>query len=339
MEDSAHSMKKQHILLTGGVGSRLWPLSRKSCPKQYLPLIQGKSLFQLCIERNAGLVDAGIIVGNKDNYKHSRTQASGDYGFNYDEIIEAVPKNTAAAIAFAALATNPEDLLLVTPADHVIDAGENYEKAITYAFQLAEQGAIVTFGVKPNQPETGYGYIEHKGLDVLGFKEKPNQDLAEKYIKAGNFLWNSGIFCFQAKVFLEALKQFEPEIYEKSRIAYEARQKDFLPEHESEQIPELSVDYAVMERSKNIKVVSADFYWSDLGSFSAIYDYFKLHDLGRFDQSQNLILNSNKHIELPHVSEHIYVETKDAVLLVDKNQAQDVKQIHNSIKTAHPELT
>lgn len=332
-------MKKQHILLTGGVGSRLWPLSRKSCPKQYLPLIQGKSLFQLCIERNAGLVDAGIIVGNKDNYKHSRAQALGDYGFNYDEIIEAVPKNTAAAIAFAALATDPEDLLLVTPADHVIDAGENYKKAITHAFQLAEQGAIVTFGVKPNQPETGYGYIEHKGLDVLGFKEKPNQDLAEKYIKAGNFLWNSGIFCFQAKVFLEALKQFEPKIYEKSRIAYEARQKDFLPKHESEQIPELSVDYAVMERSENIKVVSADFYWSDLGSFSAIYDYFKLHDLGRFDQSQNLILNSNKHIELPHVSEHIYVETKDAVLLVDRNQAQDVKQIHNSIKTSHPELT
>ncbi|MDZ4329892.1 MAG: sugar phosphate nucleotidyltransferase, partial [Flavobacterium sp.] len=194
-----------HVILTGGVGSRLWPLSRKSQPKQYLDLFDGKSLFEMTVERNRNLANKIMVVGNIDNCHLSR-KVMEKSNTPYLDIVESTPRNTAAAIAFAAFASHPDDILIVTPSDHIIDAMENYEAAINEAVEKASKGYIVTFGIVPTKPEIGYGYIERKGDDVISFREKPNQVTAKDFIAKGNFLWNSGMFCFKAGVFLEELQ-------------------------------------------------------------------------------------------------------------------------------------
>ncbi|MAG88097.1 MAG: mannose-1-phosphate guanylyltransferase, partial [Flavobacteriaceae bacterium] len=161
-----------HVILTGGVGSRLWPLSRKSQPKQYLELFKNDSLFELAIKRNQKFSDGLIVVGNKDNRSLSISSLN-KLGINsYHEIVEATPRNTAPAIAFAAFQVKPEDILVVTPADHIIKADKNYDHAVSKAIKLAQEGNIVTFGVTPTRPETGYGYIESEGQNVVSFREK-----------------------------------------------------------------------------------------------------------------------------------------------------------------------
>ena len=194
-----------NVILSGGVGSRLWPLSRKSHPKQYLPLFQEKSLFELTIQRNRPIADKLMVIGNRDN-DHLSQEVLDKLDVNYLKIVEAVPRNTAAAIAFAALAVDENDILIVTPSDHLIEDMEAYQDAMKRAIDLAKNDFIVTFGVQPTRPETGYGYIEHKGDKVISFREKPNHITAQDFIEQGNFLWNSGIFCFKAKVLLKELK-------------------------------------------------------------------------------------------------------------------------------------
>ncbi|MFT5253947.1 MAG: mannose-1-phosphate guanylyltransferase, partial [Flavobacteriales bacterium] len=253
-----------HVILTGGVGSRLWPLSRKSQPKQYLDIFDGKSLFEMTVDRNRNIADKVMVVGNIDNCHLSR-KVLEKTNTEYIDIIESTPRNTAAAIAFAALAADPKDILIVTPSDHIIDDIEAYETAIQEAVEKASRGFIVTFGIVATKPETGYGYIERKGDDVISFREKPNQVSARDFIAKGNFLWNSGMFCFKAGVLLEELKAFHPEVYEKSKLVWEGNTNGNLDLTLSLDIPSISIDYAVMERSKKIKVVSSTFDWSDLG--------------------------------------------------------------------------
>ena len=260
-----------HVILTGGVGSRLWPLSRKSQPKQYLDIFDGKSLFEMTVARNRNIADKLMVVGNSDNCHLSRKVVEKT-NTEYIDIVESTPRNTAAAIAFAAFASDPEDILIITPSDHIIDGKETYETAIKEAVEKAKQGHIVTFGIVPTKPETGYGYIERKGDDVISFREKPNQVSARDYIAKGNFLWNSGMFCFKAGVLLDELKAFVPEVYAKSKLVWDANTNGNLDLNLSLDIPSISIDYAVMERSKKIKVVSASFSWSDLGSFESVYD-------------------------------------------------------------------
>ena len=259
-------MSIYNVILSGGVGSRLWPLSRKSHPKQYLPLFDNKSLFELTIQRNRPIADKLMVIGNRDN-DHLSQEVLDKLDVEYLKIVEAVPRNTAAAIAFAALAVDDDDILIVTPSDHLIEDMEAYQVAMKKAIDLAQNDFIVTFGIHPTRPETGYGYIEHKGDKVLSFREKPNHITAQDFIEQGNFLWNSGMFCFKAKVLLKELKKFEKEIYEQSKIAWEASNNGELDEALSLEIPSNSIDYAVMERSKKIKVVPAKFVWNDLGSF------------------------------------------------------------------------
>src|SRR5690606_4541615 len=174
-----------HVILSGGVGSRLWPLSRKSNPKQYLNLFKEGSLFGMTVLRNKGLCDKVTVVGNCDNYQLSRDvlESQGDF---YRDIVEATTRNTAAAMAFNAFAAEPEDILLVTPSDHVIVGEEAYKLAIEQGIEKAREGYIVTFGIQPTRPETGYGYIEYEDDRVLSFREKPNQDTAEDFIEQGN---------------------------------------------------------------------------------------------------------------------------------------------------------
>lgn len=326
-------MKVTNVILSGGVGSRLWPLSRKSKPKQYLPLFDGKSLFKLTVDRNKDVCDHVLVVGGKDNFELSRELL---VDFDYTEIIEATPRNTAAAIAFAAFAHDSADILLITPSDHLIEDAPAYESAIREAIRLAKDGYLVTFGLRPTKPETGFGYIEYEGSEVLSFREKPNKETALEFIKAGNFLWNSGMFCFSAGVYLDQLKKYEPSVFEASKEAFQNSDDGFLPEAESMKIPSISVDYAVMERSDKIKVVASAFKWSDMGSFEALYEYISQDDPRK--SGTNLVLGSNKKVEFLGVSNIILVETKDAILVLDKKNAQDVKKIYERLERENPDL-
>ena len=323
-------MSVYNVILSGGVGSRLWPLSRKNHPKQYLPLFDGKSLFELTIERNLCVADKLMIIGNKEN-DHLSQEALDKFDIEYTKIVEAVPRNTAAAIAFAALAVDEDDILIVTPSDHLIEDKEVYKEAMQKAIELAENDYIVTFGVQPTRPETGYGYIEHKGDKVLSFREKPNHITAQDFIEQGNFLWNSGMFCFKAKVLLKELKKFEKEIYETSKIAWKASVKGELDEALSLQIPSNSIDYAVMERSKKIKVVPACFVWNDLGSFESLYDYFQLN--GHYiDRNGNMVIGTNVYTSFVGLQNCIFVNTPTANLILQKEYSQEVKNIYTHLE-------
>ncbi len=201
-----------HVVLTGGIGSRLWPLSRKSQPKQYLELFDGQSLFEKTVARNENVSNKMIVVGNIENYKMSNAIMS-KFNKPFTHVVEAVPRNTAAAIAFAAFASNPEDILLITPSDHVIEGSDLYNTALRQAIALANQDYLVTFGIKPTKPETGYGYIEFENENVIAFHEKPNFETASTYMENGNYFWDSGVFCVKAGKVLAELKKQEPEVY------------------------------------------------------------------------------------------------------------------------------
>ena len=321
-----------NVVLSGGVGSRLWPLSRKARPKQYLPLFQGQSLFVKTILRNKDLTDGLLVVGNADNHVLSVHQLEGLEIPSKSYIIEACPRNTAAAIAFAAFSVSPDDLLLITPSDHLIADGKAYAEAIQHAKELANRGYLVTFGLEPTHPETGYGYIECAGEEVLSFREKPNEDQAKRFLEAGNYLWNSGMFCFQAKVFLEELKLHSPEVYETSLVAFsKINNKGELNESLSLRIPSISVDYAVMEKSDKIKVVRGDFSWSDMGSFASIYDYL-LQQGHAIDGEGNMVIGTGKPVSFVGIKNSILVHTEDALLVVQKESAQKVKNVYDQLQ-------
>lgn len=324
------NQKIVHVVLTGGVGSRLWPLSRKSQPKQYLELFEGKSLFEMTLDRNKDLVDEVIVVGNKDNC-HLSKNVLDKTNTSSLEIIEATPRNTAAAIAFAALATGPEDILIVTPSDHVIEGEAAYKVAIEKGIAIAKEGNIVTFGIQPTKPETGYGYIEHAGQEVLSFREKPNTETAQDFIAKGNFLWNSGMFCFQARVFLEELKAFQPNVHKASKIAWDHSKAGSLDENLSLEIPSISVDYAVMERSSKMKVVPTSFEWSDLGSFESVYAYLKSKN-HPVDTNGNMCIGSEIYTAFVGLKNTIFVHTKTANLILQKEASQDVKQVYSQLE-------
>jgi mannose-1-phosphate guanylyltransferase len=333
-------MEKQHsithVILTGGVGSRLWPLSRKSQPKQYLDLFDGKSLFEMTVDRNRELVDKVMVVGNADNCHLSRNVMTKT-NTPYIDVIESTPRNTAAAIAFAAFASDPNDILVVTPSDHIIDGTQEYAEAINQAIEKASKGFIVTFGIIPTKPETGYGYIERKGDDVVSFREKPNKTTATDFINKGNFLWNSGMFCFKASVLLEELKVFSPEVYEKSKAAWDKNEKGHLDLDLSLEIPSISIDYAVMERSKKIKVVPSTFVWSDLGSFESVYDYLvsKGHPI---DKNGNMVIGTNTFTSFIGLKNTIFVATDNANLILQKEHSQEVKNIYNALEKQNSDL-
>ena len=325
-----------HVILTGGVGSRLWPLSRKSQPKQYLDIFDGKSLFEMTVDRNRNIADKVMVVGNIDNCHLSKAVLEKSETV-YIDIIESTPRNTAAAIAFAAFASNEDDILLVTPSDHIIGRMERYEEAIHEAIDKASQGAIVTFGIVPTKPETGYGYVEHKGDQVISFREKPNQVTARDFIAKGNFLWNSGMFCFKAGVFLEELKMYAPEVFRTAKIAWDRNDKGNLDLSLSLDIPSISIDYAVMERSKKIKVVGSQFEWSDLGSFESVYDYLKT--IGHpVDENGNMVIGTNNYTAFIGVQDTIFVHTDTANLILKKEFSQDVKSVYSALERENSDL-
>ncbi|WP_289661645.1 mannose-1-phosphate guanylyltransferase [Flavobacterium panacagri] len=320
-----------HVVLTGGIGSRLWPLSRKTLPKQYLELFEGESLFEKTVVRNKNISDKTIVVGNIENYKMSNAIMS-KFGKPFTHIVEAVPRNTAAAIAFAAFASEPEDILLITPSDHIIDGKSSYTLALQQAITLANQDFLVTFGIKPTKPETGYGYIEFDKENVIAFHEKPDLETAKTYLKKGNYFWNSGLFCFKAEKFLKELERQEPEVYWTSKIAWEANKEGFLDYELSLNIPSISIDYAVMERSEDIKVVPAQFQWSDLGSFESVYDYL-VHKDHPIDANRNIVIGTSMHTTFIGVKNCILIYTSDALMVLQKENSQEVKQVYQQLES------
>lgn len=293
-----------NILLSGGSGTRLWPLSRTKLPKQFVRLFDNQSLFQKTLDRNSSLCHTTLVVTNTEQYFLALDQLE-EFTSHCDRsksisnqqakfLLEPVGRNTAPAIALACLTLDPDDIVFVTTSDHLVKDQEAYETAVNQAKQLAEQGYLVTFGIQPTYPETGFGYIEANGNDVLSFKEKPNLETAQSYLEANNvilseregsptgnikYLWNSGMFCFKAGTFLSELKKHSPDIHQACLEAVaELDIKSTTLKIEQPQmlaIPEDSIDYAVMEKSDKVKVIPCDMGWSDLGSFDALYDETK----------------------------------------------------------------
>ncbi|WP_281224920.1 mannose-1-phosphate guanylyltransferase [Flavobacterium aquiphilum] len=319
-----------HVVLTGGVGSRLWPLSRKTKPKQYLELFDGQSLLEKTIARNLSITDKLLIVGNIENYSLS-CEVMKKFDTIHSHIIEAAPRNTAAAIAFAAFQSQSDAILIVTPSDHIIEGEEAYFDAVKKAITIANKNYLVTFGIKPSKAETGYGYIEFMDENVVAFHEKPTNEKATMFLNRGNFYWNSGLFCFKAGVFLEQLEKHDPEVYHKSKLAWEASNNGFLDYNLSMEIPSTSVDYAVMERSKNIKVVASSFEWSDLGSFESVYDYL-VKSGHKTDANGNILIGTTTHTSFVGLKNCLLIYTLDAFLVLQKEYSQEVKRTYQELE-------
>jgi mannose-1-phosphate guanylyltransferase len=232
------------------------------------------------------------------------------------------------------MAVDKEEIVFVTPSDHLIKDENSYEKVVQQAKEFAQDDNLVTFGITPTHPETGFGYIEADGFDVKAFVEKPNQKRAEDYLKKGNYYWNSGMFMFKAGLFLEELQKYAPEIYEASKRAYESAKKgDIIRINHQDMlnIPEDSIDYAVMERSDNVKVVPSDIHWSDVGSFDALAEELPN------DENNNLVI-SEKVVKTIGIENSIIIDTSDALLVVKKGQSQKVKEIVDELKKEESDL-
>ena len=244
-----------NLILCGGSGTRLWPISRSLMPKQFARLFDGASLFQRTVKTNSRICSAQYIVSNAEQYFLAKDQLEEVGANDVRFLLEPVGRNTAPAIALACLGLDPEDIVLVSPSDHVIRKAEAYEECLRKAEEFAKKGFMVTFGITPTGPETGYGYIEANGEDVKRFVEKPDLETAKKYVASGRFFWNSGIFCFKAATFLDELSTYSPDILTAAKIAFanaKKENKDALVRVDHEDmmnIPSNSIDYAVMEKS------------------------------------------------------------------------------------------
>lgn len=331
-------------------------------PKQFVRLFDGQSLFQSTVVRNQRVCSQSFVISNADQYFLAVDQLNQVADHPARFLLEPVGKNTAPAIALACLALDEDDMVLVTTSDHLVKDQNAYEQAVQKAKELAEEGHLVTFGIKPTYAETGFGYIEAKSNDVLSFKEKPSIEVAESYLSKGNYYWNSGMFCFKAGVFLNELQKHAPDIFESCHRAIREAEEDCSSAQENvvikissdamNAIPENSIDYAVIEKSDSVKVVPCEMGWSDLGSFDALYD-----ELGKgpddnavlarleaspepifVDSANNLVVTRDRQVAMVDVEDLLVVDTSDAILISKKGSSQKVKQVVSEIKKQRPEL-
>jgi mannose-1-phosphate guanylyltransferase len=337
-----------NIILCGGSGTRLWPISRTLMPKQFVQLFEEKSLFQLTVMRNQKACSAQMIVSNAEQYFLAIDQLAQLQVTKNSFLLEPIGRNTAPAIALACMALPEDEIVLVTPSDHLVKDETAYLKTLDYAKEQALLDNLVTFGISPTYPETGFGYIEASGLDVLSFKEKPDLDTAKHYLNEGNYYWNSGMFCFKAGRFLSELEKYSPEIYIRAKTAYDNAFKDDIiriSHHDMAAIPEDSIDYAVMEKSTCVKVIPSNIAWSDLGSFDALYDELPKNRSGNtvnphhisIDSHRNLIL-SHKTIATINIDDLIIIDTEDALLISKKGSSQKVKEVVAELKKRNSHL-
>ncbi|GGC05185.1 mannose-1-phosphate guanylyltransferase/mannose-6-phosphate isomerase [Oxalicibacterium flavum] len=346
------------VIMSGGAGSRLWPVSRETLPKPFIELPDGGTLLQKTLQRAASLdgVERVLTVTNKEYYFLTRDeyQVTGT-PVAHDYLLEPVGRNTAPAVAAAARYAGgkygEDTVLLVLPADHLIGNQETFSKAVAAATELARNGWLVTFGVEPVRPETGYGYIEsgekigktdaHK---VARFVEKPDLQTAKEYIASGRFTWNSGMFCFTAGNMIAALREFAPEVLTSVEQTLQGSNPEITPVVLNEEIfalsPDISIDYAVMERSSKVAVIGADFDWSDIGSWSALAELVKPDARGNRINGETLLVDvDNCYIQSESrivagigLDNLLVVDTPDALLVAHQSRAQDVKAVVKQLK-------
>jgi len=342
------SIKIIPIILSGGSGTRLWPLSRKDRPKQFLQLYGSYSMLQETILRLNGIenIDRPIIVCN-ENHRFLVAQQCHDIGIEPTIILEPNGRNTAPAITVAAIQSLVEfedSVLLVLSADHKIEDIEGFHHAIATAKETALEKKLVTFGVKPTGPNTGYGYIKYSGNEtnpskVERFVEKPNLERANEYFISSEYLWNSGMFMFTSEYFLDELKKFNSEMYQKSLASIEESSKDLdfirLDEKSFNSCPSDSIDYALMEKSDNVFVIPVDIGWSDLGTFESLRDS-KTKDINgnifegdiiSFDTDNTFIRSSDKLVATFGISNMTIINTRDALFVSDNSQSENVKEV------------
>ena len=338
-----------NIILCGGSGTRLWPISRTLLPKQFVKLFSGHSLFQDTVERNAVVCHGQYVVSNAAQHFLALDQLEELQKPNQSFLLEPVGRNTAPAIALACLTLHADDIVLVTPSDHLIKNREAYTTALGKAQKLAQDGFLVTFGIQPTYAETGFGYIEAEGELVKAFKEKPDAATAQSYIEQGNFYWNSGMFCFKVSTFLSELETYAPEVLSQSKAAIsQAKTGDMtrIGHDEMMAIPSISVDYAVMEKSKLVRVVPSDIDWSDLGSFEALDLEVPKDENGNSvsekviarNSNNNLFLSDDRIIAAIGLNDMIVIDTPDAILISPKGQSQEVKGIVEELKKRGSDL-
>ena len=352
------------VILCGGSGTRLWPLSRTAFPKQFLLLSGKTTLFQQAVERLQALKSQNIklneilIVSNEEHRFLILDQLRKMKEFKSKLLLEPVGRNTAPALTFAALqAIDSEDdpILVVTPSDQIIMNQVSFIKSLHNAVELASRGIIVVLGIQPTKPDTGFGYIrqdknedEYYSHKVLGFAEKPDSETAEGYVNSGEYFWNSGMFVLRASVWLKAIQALSPDIYEATLKAFHQKTEDlmFIRPNENlfKSIPSDSIDYAVIEKcpqsNLEIKMIKLDAGWNDLGSWDAVWQ------VGQKDEHQNvtygdtllentknsLIYASHKLVGVLGVNNLVVIETSDAILIADRNQSQDVKIIVDKLQ-------
>ena len=339
------------VIMAGGSGTRLWPLSRASHPKQFLSLHGKNTMLQETFKRLDGLnISSSITICNEEHRFFVAEQLREVEKLG-SIILEPVGKNTAPAIALAAFQSIEEDpLLLVLAADHVIQDNVAFEKSVSAAIPLAESGKLVTFGIVPNEPHTGYGYIKggkdcSGGFEVDKFVEKPSLDLAREYVASAEYYWNSGMFLFKASRYLEELKKFRPDIYEACKKSLDTTQSDLdflrISKEKFEACPSESIDYAVMERTEDAVVVPMDAGWSDIGSWSSLWDISKKDENGNTAHGDVLLQNSNnsyirsdeKLVAVVGIDDLVIVDTKDALMVAHRDSVQDAKIIAQQLKS------
>lgn len=342
------------VILAGGTGSRLWPLSRALYPKQFHALFSEHSLLQETLLRAARVTEAKPIIVCNEEHRFLVAEQCRAIGVAWDRIIlEPEGRNTAPAIGLAALAAPADATLLVLPSDHLIQDQAGFAAAVNEAVTAAGQGGLVTFGVQPDRPETGYGYIRAAGdgagaRPVQAFVEKPDAQTAESYLASGDYFWNSGMFVLNADAYLAALDQFAPAMSDPLRASHESGAVDldfFRPGEQFLDCPSDSIDYAVMEKTEDAWMVPASFDWSDVGSWAAILDASEKDAMGNHTSgdvvcvdTENSFVQANRRlVGTLGVRDLIVVETADAVLVADRNQVQGVKTLVDRLKSSNRE--
>jgi mannose-1-phosphate guanylyltransferase/mannose-6-phosphate isomerase len=350
------------VILSGGAGTRLWPLSRELYPKQLLALTGERTMLQQTALRLSGLAAAAPVVICNEAHRFLVAEQLRQLRMDARAVVlEPFGRNTAPAIALAALAAlkmsaaepggdDPE--LLVLPADHVIRDVTAFQKAVRVALPAVQQGKLVTFGIVPSTPETGYGYIQRGQESADGvygiarFVEKPSADRAQQFLQSGDYLWNSGMFMFRAGRYLQELERFAPQIARVCRAAFESAKSDLdfvrIDAKTFEQCPSDSIDYAVMEKTSDAVVVPLDAGWSDVGSWSALHEASDADAHGNVSRGDVISEDSNgcylyaesRLVATVGLTDHVVVETKDAVLVAPKNRVQDVKKLVTRLKEA-----
>lgn len=358
MNDPTQSGPLVPVILSGGAGTRLWPVSRRSHPKPFMQLVDGESLTEKTFKRALNVANGApvLTVTSRDYYFYTRDLYNKMVGEEHQHpfLLEPLGRNTAPAIAMAAIyiqnRLGPDAKLLVMPADHLVQDPNRFQSAVDEAVSLAGRGYLVTFGVHPTHAETGFGYIRKgvnipnsDGNEIAAFVEKPDEETARDYYESGEYEWNSGMFCFSAGKFLDALGTHAPEVHEAAMRCWEGtdqfRQPLEIPEALFAQVPSISVDYAVMEKAKNCAVVGAEFGWSDIGSWKAISELYesdeagnRIHGKAVMVGSRNCFVKSeNRLVAAVGVEDLVIVDTGDAVLVANREHAQDVKHVVNQL--------